>query len=107
MKHPLLAAAAAFSLLAAAGCGGGSPEAAAVNAKVFQFAPDPLEVEAGAKVTWRNADSTLHNVAGKGFRGDLPESGGTFSHTFEKPGTYSYLCTLHKGPGMRAKVVVR
>ena len=107
----LLTAAAAATLLAASGCGGGTDEPAAaavktVNVKVFSFGPDPLEVKAGTKVTWKNQDSTTHNVVGKGFKGDLPE-GGSYSHTFAKAGTYSYVCSLHSGPGMKAKVVVQ
>lgn len=118
MKAPLTAIVVG-SLLAAAGCGGGgdskeaagtkpaASEGASVTVKVFNFQPDPLEIEAGTKVTWTNRDSTLHNVVGKGYKGDLPESGGTYSRTFEKPGTYAYICSLHSGPGMRAKIVVR
>ena len=101
----LPAAAVTVFLLAVSGCGGGASEAA-VGVKVFSFAPDPLRVEAGTKVTWTNRDSTRHNVVGEGFRGDLAE-GGSYSHRFEKAGTYAYLCSLHSGPGMRAKVVVR
>ena len=101
----LLSAAVAVSLFAVSGCGGGASEEA-VAVKVFNFQPDPLTIEAGTNVTWTNEDSTRHNVAGRGFKGDLPE-GGSYSHTFEEAGTYEYLCTLHSGPGMRAKVVVK
>lgn len=127
MKTPLIIAT-ATSALALAACGGGDaekpaagavkkPAAAAagttVNVKVFNFKPDPLTVKAGTKVTWVNQDSAVHTASAgtrtkpsKDFDGNLPESGGKFSYTFDKPGTYDYYCKLHSGPGMTASVIV-
>ena len=103
-------------------CGGGdsddgSEEAAgdapAVSIKAFQFAPDPLRAEVGQKITWTNEDATVHTVT-TGPRkepdgrldGKLSASGGRFSASFDKPGTYRYFCSRHSGPGMEAQVVV-
>jgi len=33
--------------------------------------------------------------------------GGTYSHTFTKPGRYPYVCTLHIGAGMFGEIEVR
>lgn len=117
MKAPFAALAVGLPLLVASGCGGGgdsegaagrkpaASRGAVVTVKVFSFAPDPLRVKPGTRVVWRNQDATRHNVVGKGFKGDLPE-GASYGYTFETAGTYTYRCTIHSGPGMRAKVVV-
>jgi plastocyanin len=117
----LIAAVATLSLGA---CGGGEEPAkdgaSHVAVKTFIYRPSNLVVSTGTTVTWRNEDQADHTVtsgtranpdsAGKpdgGFDGKLRESGGTFSHTFTKPGTYEYFCALHTGGGMTAKVTVR
>ena len=98
--------------LALAGCGregdAAEQDAVSVSVKTFQFKPDPLEVEAGTTVEWVNEDRTTHTVTAddKSFDGKLAE-GGRFSQRFDQPGTYHYICTLHKGPGMEATVTVR
>lgn len=89
--------------------GGGSGGASAVKSGMVKiiykdFAIDPanLTVKVGTKVEWINKDSTLHNVTFK--PGDPAEfkskdfnKGGTATFTFDKPGTYKYLCTFHPG----------
>lgn len=80
----------------------------AVAIKNFAFAPAALTVKAGTTVTWTNQDSDAHTVTSTGSGGPLNSkalsTGGTFSHTFTEPGTYSYLCTIH--PFMTATVTV-
>ena len=84
-----------------------APDASTVTVKAFNFKPDPLEVAAGTTVKWVNQDGALHDVTAndKSFKGDLEEDGGTFEYTFEKPGTYAYVCSLHNG--MKGQVVVQ
>jgi plastocyanin len=60
-------------------------------------------VEAGDTVTWVWDGRAPHNVIGEDFQSE-DQSSGTFRHTFEQPGTYSYDCTIH--PGMEASVAV-
>jgi plastocyanin len=70
-----------------------------VNIIDFMFDPQEIEVPVGTKVTWTNKDDAAHNVQ------DLSElntpissdlnKGDTFSITYSKPGTYSYVCGLH------------
>jgi plastocyanin len=128
---PFLAAAAAAGALAA-GCGGSEeadqaasdsttnrptaagamkPASGSVRIKTFMYDPDPVRVKTGTTVTWKNQDDILHTVT-SGKRGRPTrvfdkklELGEEFSHTFEKAGTYPYLCTLHAG--MDGTVVVR
>ncbi len=72
----------------------------------FMFGPDTLTVPVGATVTWTNDDTDPHTVVAKdgSFRSAALTKGGTYQHTFDKPGTYQYLCSIH--PFMVATVVV-
>jgi len=65
----------------------------------FLYDPDPVRIYAGESVAWTNFDTVAHTAtASKGdggwdtgnlFRGD------TAVVTFDEPGTYAYLCSLH------------
>lgn len=91
---------------------------ATVTMQGFAFSPHILTVTAGTTVTWTNNDSAVHNVVsadGIGlnanptstFNSGSMNPGATFSFTFSKPGTYFYVCTIHKTiPAMHAEVVV-
>jgi plastocyanin len=99
-----------------AGCGGGGEDnggadaapvngVTAVGAKDNQFTPPAIEVPAGTEVTWEFQDRFVpHDVTGDGFTSGEPRRSGTFTHTFDRPGTYPYRCTLHSG--MDGRVVV-
>ena len=73
----------------------------------FSFSPATLEIKAGTKVTWKNADDIPHTVVSndKVFKSKALDTDEKFSFTFDKPGTYPYFCSLH--PKMTAKVVVQ
>jgi plastocyanin len=78
-----------------------------IHVKNFAFDPKTVTVSVGAKLTWVFDDSAKHNVTAsdKSFAsGDL-SSGKTFTYTFNKAGTYNYLCTIHQY--MTATVVAR
>lgn len=90
-----------------------TPQAAQVPATiaVFQFQPSPLEVKAGATVTWTNGDEIEHTVTSgtpesplERFNLRLPGKGMTASFTFSEPGTYPYYCARHES--MRGEVRV-
>ena len=91
---------------------GGAPAAPvagnAVSIMNFAFSPAALTVKAGTTVTWTNKDSDAHTVTSQGSGGPLASAalstGQSYSYTFTKPGTYSYLCTIH--PFMTATVTV-
>jgi|SRR6266540_3462342 len=75
-----------------------------VQAHDQRFAPVVIQVPAGTTVTWKFSDGSVpHNVHGDGFSSPT-EDKGTFVHTFDRPGTYDYECTLHNG--MRGRVIV-
>jgi plastocyanin len=78
---------------------GGSSKADAIIIRNFVFSPDSLSVAPGATVTVTNDDQVTHTLTATkgGFNtGDIP--GGT-SKTFtapNKPGMYSYICSIHQ-----------
>ena len=104
---------AAVVLAGCGGDGGGNDGADAtvvagvteVAAKDNQFTPPAIEVPAGTTVTWEFEDGFVpHDVAGDGFSSGDPRRSGSFTHTFDAPGTFPYRCTVHDG--MTGRVVV-
>jgi plastocyanin len=79
----------------------------AVEMRGMAFAPQRLEVSAGATVEWTNRDQVAHTItANDGSWDSGPIApGGTWRHTFDTPGTYSFHCTPH--PFMTGMVVVK
>ena len=80
---------------------------ARVSIKNFAFVSPEVTVAAGQSVTWVNEDGAPHGIGYKdGAKGVNPLlSGASFSRTFDKPGTYDYICSVH--PFMKGKVLVR
>lgn len=76
----------------------------------FKFDPGTMTVKVGTSVTWMNMTSAPHTAtsdAGAPASFDssaINASGGTFSFTFTKPGTYNYHCDFHSY--MHATIVV-
>lgn len=106
----LLAAVSAVVL--AAGCGGDGAESEPVAAtevrmvKSYRFEPEAIEIRAGDTVTWTNEDNFTHTVEVEG-RGDHEVGRGeSVALTFAEPGTYEYVCTLHRRD-MSGTVIVR
>jgi plastocyanin len=72
----------------------------------FAFSPTSLTVAVGTTVTWRNSTGAPHTVTsddGSTFNG-MVSTGGMFSFTFTKAGTFPYHCNIH--PYMMATIVV-
>ena len=78
----------------------------AVTIQGFAFNPPVLTVHVGDAVVWTNADPTAHSVVGKdgAFKSPKLAKGATFSHTFDQPGTFDYVCGFHAS--MKGQVVV-
>jgi plastocyanin len=96
----------------AASAAGSSAE---VTIKTFNFGPDPITVQAGTTITFRNLDKINHSVTA-GTRDDpsdefeegvLGEAGATYELTLDEPGTYAYFCKFHPGDGMTGEIIVR
>lgn len=67
----------------------------------FAFNPKQLTVVVGTTVTWVNRDPGPHTVTFDDGSVDSKQlqQNDTFSHTFDKVGTYPLYCTLHGAPG--------
>ena len=83
------------------------PRVAKVTIDNFRFTPAVLTVTAGTVVTWTNRDDMPHTVVStdKSFASQALDTGDTFTYTFENPGTFDYLCSIH--PRMTGRVVVK
>jgi amicyanin len=73
----------------------------------FSFTPPTITVAAGTTVRWTNGDDIPHTVVSdeKTFKSKVLDTDQEFTFTFDKPGTYSYFCSIH--PHMTGKVVVQ
>jgi len=76
-----------------------------VQMKDFKFQPDHITIKSGDTVTWTNMDSAPHDVKFKDFESKNLNKGEQYSKTFDKPGTYDYICEIH--PYMKGQVVVQ
>jgi plastocyanin len=106
-----LAAGSLATLVVAAGCGGSeSSEPVATTevtmVKSYRFDPKAVEIQAGQRVTWTNDDNFTHTVKVDGQADHKVERGKSVSITFDKPGTYHYVCTLHSHD-MDGEVIVK
>jgi plastocyanin len=72
----------------------------------MRFGEGKVTVKAGTTVEWVMRDRMPHTVTSDSgaFDSGRLGAGGSFNHTFDKPGTYTYYCQLH--PNMRGTVVV-
>ena len=105
MRGALISAAAigAFGLAAA------PASAADVHIKNFAFSPTPVTIAQGDTVTWHwDGPDTNHSVTSDPNQPDSFDSdpgrtptsadhlpGSTFAHTFNTPGTFTYICKVH------------
>lgn len=85
---------------------------AAVSIYNMSFVPSTVTISAGTSVTWTNNDSMNHTVtsdtgvfnSGVISTAGAYGTGGSFTYTFNTPGTYPYHCTIH--PTMTGSVIV-
>ena len=72
------------------------------------FEPATITVQPGTTVRWVNYGKRTHTVTandGRWDSGDIPP-GGTYSATFQQPGTYYYYCRHHTQDKMQGTIVV-
>lgn len=60
------------------------------------FSPARATVLVGDTVHWRNTDGTTHNVSGRDLQSGNLAPGEGFSQRMDRPGSYPYICTLHR-----------
>lgn len=112
--------------LAVAGCGGSSSSSGTsssgatstpspgssgktvqVTLQNIAFNPSTTTAKVGQTITWTNRDTVSHNVTAKtggSFHSPTLGQGQTYSYKLTKPGTITYVCTIH--PGMQATINV-
>lgn len=75
--------------------GGGGPATIDVGDRIYR--PASVTVSPGTTVTWRNVDDRPHTVTDRSgsFDSGIFDTGGTYTRTFETPGTFQYFCTIH------------
>lgn len=84
-----------------------TPGRATVRIVDFAYEAKTLHVSAGARVTWRNADTTNHSVT---FHHGGPKAVGNLRpgahalRAFPRAGRFTYVCAFH--PFMHGTVVV-
>lgn len=102
---------AALALLLLASCGGSTSASEPVETNQvdlppsYKFEPKVIQVTAGTTVTWTNNDHFTHSVELDGEPDQKIEPGETVEITFDEPGEYDYVCTLHPHD-MSGKVIV-
>jgi plastocyanin len=86
-------------------------ESAQITIQNFDFEPKALTVAPGTAVTWVNDDEEPHNIVNADpgqprlFRSPGLDGGEKYTFTFDKPGTYRYICSIH--PHMEGTIIVR
>jgi plastocyanin len=121
----MIGAGALSAVLLATACGGSSAAPSTGGAKtnadgptvstaLLAFAPKDVRINTGQTVTWVGGDNITHvlvegtyKVGADSLRTSesddgvfslkLTKKGQKVSHTYDKPGTYTYFCTIHKG----------
>jgi plastocyanin len=108
----LLAALACLTLVGCSSTAGAASSAAPVRTNQvdlppsYQFAPARIEVAPGTTVTWTNHDNFTHSVQVNGqSEVHMMKPGESARITFNTPGSFDYVCTLHT-QNMKGTVVV-
>ncbi len=74
-----------------------TPETAEVSIVDLAFEPATVRMAVGGTVTWRHNGIAPHTVTAddSSFDSGLLKAGGTFSHRFDRTGTFQYICAFH------------
>lgn len=84
--------------------------AAVVVIQHMRFNPPTLSVNRGQTVVWKFDDlGVSHDVRSQpaGPLHSKIQQTGSYSYTFNAPGEYRYICTLHLADGMIGDIIVR
>ena len=72
-----------------------------VGAPDYEFTPKSVSVDVGDSITWNFTGPSEHTATSNSgqpdkFDSGLKAKGGTFTHTFTKPGKFQYFCRPHE-----------
>ena len=78
-----------------------------VTIKNFDYSPMEMNIAAGTTVVWKNLDGEPHTIASVDgmFRSPALDQNDSYSFTFNRPGVFKYICSIH--PKMRATITVK
>ena len=98
-----------IALLTVSATGLTSAQAADVSVliKNFDYSPMELNIAAGTTVVWKNLDGEPHTIASIDgmFRSPALDQNDSYSFTFNRPGVFKYICSIH--PKMKATITVK
>ena len=79
-----------------------------VTIQNFAFSPVTVTIDPGDSIRWTNLDSASHSAVTivTGFITQTLAQNQSTTLTFDRAGTFDYICGVH-GPSMRGTVVVR
>lgn len=72
----------------------------------FHFSPATTTIHVGDTITWSNSGPSSHTATASNgsFNTGILKKGQSASHTFARPGTFSYVCQIH--PFMHGTITV-
>ena len=85
-------------------------QGAVVKITEFAFTSPSVTIKAGQAVEWTNDGSVQHTVtdtSGRAFNSNNINPGQTYVQTFNTPGTYHYICSIHPDKMSGTIVVTR
>ena len=96
---------ATLTLATGACASSGADDAAVAMTGDARFEPAGVVIPVGGTVAWHNDGVTRHTVTAIGegrdptgaFDSGVVDGTGTFQHTFDEAGAYTYTCTIHGG----------
>jgi plastocyanin len=83
-------------------------QGALVKVTEYDFSAPTVTIKAGQEVVWHNLGNVAHTVtesSANDFHSAEIDPGQTYVQTFDKPGTYTYVCSIHPDR-MKGTVVV-
>lgn len=94
-------------LLLASSVGPANAGEVVVAIKNFDYSPMELEIAVGTTVVWKNLDGEPHTIASLDgqFRSQALDQNDSFRFTFDHPGVFKYICSIH--PKMKATITVK
>ncbi|MFA9443918.1 plastocyanin/azurin family copper-binding protein [Egicoccus sp. AB-alg6-2] len=90
--------------VAASACAArGADDASVAMTAALRFEPAAVEIPVGGRVIWQNTGVTQHTATAIGtdreptgaFDSGVVVGTGTYAHTFDEAGTFTYTCTIH------------
>lgn len=83
----------------------GATKPVTVAVRALSFAPKKLDAKVKQKINFAWRENVAHNIVFDKTHKSPTQNKGSWTTSFDKPGTYKFKCTLH--PGMIGEVKVK